>query len=101
MSTCCRTSLARRTAPTFERACGQFITHDGGVEEAKDLLPGLVSRADVALFPVDCVSHNAAQSLKRLCRQAGKPFVPLRSSGIPSLLHALGALAITAPHRGA
>ena len=63
-------------------------------EERRDLLPGLVSRADAAFFPVDSVSHDAALSLKRLCRQAGKPFVPLRSSGIASLLRALRALDI-------
>ena len=75
-----------------EQAHGQFLHHDGGIEERSDLLPGLVSRADVALFPVDCISHAAALSLKRLCRQAGKPFVPLRSSGLSTFLHALTTL---------
>jgi Uncharacterized protein conserved in bacteria (DUF2325) len=54
----------------------------------------LVSRADAALFPVDRVSHDAAQSLKRLCRRAGKPFHPLRSCGVASMLHALRSLEI-------
>src|SRR5262249_30592377 len=64
-----------------ERASGQLLHHDGGIEDHPDLLAGLVSRAAVAFFPVDCVSHAAMDSVKRLCRQAGKPFVPLRSSG--------------------
>jgi hypothetical protein len=72
-----------------EQSAGALIHHDGGIEQRKDLLPGLVSRADAAFIPIDCVSHDAAQSLKRLCRLAGKPFVPLRSSGAASLLHAL------------
>lgn len=80
-----------------ERAGGEFLHHDGGIEERGDLLPGLVSRAQVALFPVDCISHDAALSLKRLCRQAGKPFVPLRSSGVSAFLHALAMLDINAP----
>jgi hypothetical protein len=74
-----------------ERACGQFLHHDGGIEERSELLPGLVSRADVAVCPIDCVSHAAALTAKRLCRQAGKPFTPVRTSGIASLLRALKA----------
>jgi len=81
-----------------EQSAGTLLHHDGGIEERRDLLPGLVSRADIAFLPVDCVSHDAAQSLKRLCRLAGKPFVPLRSSGASSLLHALRSLP---PRRGA
>jgi Uncharacterized protein conserved in bacteria (DUF2325) len=59
-----------------ERYGAVFLHHDGGVEERGGLLPGLVSRADAVLFPVDCVSHAAMSLVKRLCRQTGKPFVP-------------------------
>jgi len=96
-----RPHLVARLKSVIERAAGQFIHYDGGIEERRDLLPGLIGRADAAFFPVDCVSHNAAQALKRLCRQAGKPFVPLRSSSIASLLHALRSFAVSpvsAPH---
>jgi hypothetical protein len=78
-----------RLRSLVERASGQFVHHDGGLEERGELLAGLVSRADVAACPIDCVSHAAALTVKRLCRQAGKPFVPLRSSGIASLLRAI------------
>ncbi|GGF70334.1 hypothetical protein GCM10007301_32630 [Azorhizobium oxalatiphilum] len=63
---------------------GALMVHDGGMEENTTLLPGLISQADVALFPVDCVSHLASTQVKRLCRDAGKPFVPLRTSGLAS-----------------
>jgi len=72
-----------------EESSGMLLHHDGGVDQRTDLLPGLLSRADLAFLPVDCVSHAAAQMLKRLCHVAGKPFLPLRSSGAASLLHAL------------
>jgi hypothetical protein len=75
----------------IETGGGQLIHHDGGVEERPDLLPGLVSRADAAFFPVDCISHSAALLLKKLCQQAGKPYVPLRSAGVASMLRALRA----------
>jgi hypothetical protein len=78
-----------------ERAQGRFIHHDGGIEEARDLLPGLVHRADAAVFPIDCVSHAAVITVKRLCRQSGKPFMPLRSTGIASLLRAIGELSLS------
>jgi hypothetical protein len=84
-----RTHHVARLRAVVEQASGRFIHHDGGVEERAELLPGLVSRADVATCPIDCVSHTAALSVKRLCRQAGKPFVPLRSSGVGSLLRAM------------
>jgi hypothetical protein len=84
-----RTHHVAQLRVLVERASGRFLHHDGGLEEKTDLLPGLISRADQAFFPVDCISHEAAQSVKRLCRQANKPFVPLRSSSLASLLHAL------------
>jgi hypothetical protein len=67
----------------------KFLHHDGGIEHHPDLLAGLTSRADAVLFPVDCVSHDAALMVKRLCRQADKRFFPLRSSGATSFLAAL------------
>jgi Uncharacterized protein conserved in bacteria (DUF2325) len=83
-------------APQFrsivERANGRFLHHDGGLEQSATLLPGLVSRADFAVFPVDCVSHDAVASLKRLCRQAGKRYLPPRTSSLACLLSGLAAL---------
>jgi Uncharacterized protein conserved in bacteria (DUF2325) len=72
-----------------EAAQGEFLHHDGGVEERKGLLAGLVSRADTVFFPVDCISHEAARGLKRLCRQAAKPYFPLRSTSLASFIAAL------------
>jgi hypothetical protein len=59
-----------------ERSGAEFLHHDGGIEEREGLLPGLVSRADAVVFPVDCISHAAMSLVKRLCQQGGKPFVP-------------------------
>ena len=72
-----------------ERSGAAFLHHDGGVEERGGLLPGLVSRADAVMFPVDCISHAAMLLVKRLCRQAGKPFQPLRSGGLAPFCAAL------------
>jgi hypothetical protein len=79
-----------------ERAGAILLHHDGGIEERGGLLPGLVSRADAVLFPVDCVSHSAMMLVKRLCRQAGKPLLPLRSTGLAPFCAALKNPAICA-----
>ncbi len=76
-----------------EQADGQFIHHDGGVEHAAALLPGLISRSDITVFPVDCISHNAMTSTKRACQQSGKPYVALRTSSLACLLSALSSRA--------
>jgi len=78
-----------------ERAGGTLVHHDGGVENSIALLPGLISRADCAVFPIDCVSHHAMGVLKRQCRQSAKPFIPLRTSSLASLLSGLAMLSKT------
>ncbi len=75
-----------------ERLGGVFLYHDGGIEDRPDLLAGLATRADLVLFPVDCISHDAALRVKRLCRQAGKRYIPLRSAALSCFLAALGQL---------
>ena len=79
-----------------ERLGGRFLHHDGGVDDRSGLLGGLVSRADVVMFPVDCVSHEAVGTVKRLCRQMSKPFVPLRSTGMASFVAALSRTTLPA-----
>ena len=76
-----------------EQADGQFIHHDGGVEHAAALLPGLISRSDITVFPVDCISHNAMTSTKRACQQSGKPYIALRTASLACLLSALSSRA--------
>src|SRR5262249_49906026 len=53
----------------IEDAGGTFLHHDGGIEHSLAQLPGLVSRADIVLFPTDCVSHSAITMVKRVCQQ--------------------------------
>jgi hypothetical protein len=69
-----------------ERAGGTLLYHDGGIEHSTTLLPGLISRADCAVTPIDCISHDAIGILKRQCRQSAKRFIPLRTSSAASLL---------------
>ena len=68
---------------------GDLVHHDGGLEKSLDLLARAVTRADAVVFPTDCVSHRAALKVKRLCHQAMKPYVPLRTSGVASFVTGL------------
>jgi len=73
------------------RFAAKLLHHDGGIEDRSPQLAGLISQASIVFFPVDCVSHDAMQLVKRLSRQAMKPYVPLRSAGLTSFLAALRA----------
>jgi hypothetical protein len=84
-----RTDKLGHLRASSERLGARFLHHDGGVDDRSGLLGGLVSRADMVMFPVDCVSHEAVGTVKRLCRQMSKPFVPLRSTGMGSFVAAL------------
>jgi hypothetical protein len=81
-----------------EAALGEFLHHDGGVEERKGLLAGMVGRADAVFFPVDCISHEASGNLRRLCRQAAKPYLPLRSASLTSFIAAVSRLELIGLH---
>jgi Uncharacterized protein conserved in bacteria (DUF2325) len=69
---------------------GTLLSHDGGIEENLAALPGLVSQAAVAFFPIDCVSHSAVGQIKKSCRDGHKSFIPLRTASVASFMAAIG-----------
>jgi len=73
----------------FEARGGRLLSHDGGIDDSMALLPGLVSRSELVLFPVECVSHEATGMVKRVCETSGKPFRPVRSASLASFVHAV------------
>jgi hypothetical protein len=87
-----RENLMPQFRALVARAGGVFLHHDGGVEHSSALLPGLISRAQWVLFPVDCISHDAMGVIKRACRQSGKLYLPLRTSSLTCLFSGLVAL---------
>jgi hypothetical protein len=84
-----RANQAPQLKGLVESTKGRFLYHDGGIEHSPTLLPGLLSRADIAVFPVDCVSHDAVGAVKRVCGQLGKRYLPLRTSSLTCLLAGL------------
>jgi len=88
-----RCSLVRHYRQLVERSGCRFHHHDGGVEHSPGELYGKLASADVVLCPVDCVSHDACQAVKKACKHCMKPFMMLRSSGLSSLVRSLNRLA--------
>ncbi|MDE1158020.1 MAG: DUF2325 domain-containing protein [Neorhizobium sp.] len=69
----------------------RLILHDGGMEDSTTLLPAVLAQAETVIFPVDHISHTATGIIKRICRESGKPYHPLRSAGLTSFVAALRA----------
>ena len=84
-----RTGIVDHFRALVERLNGQFIHHDGGIEDHEGQLGRVLGQADVVLCPVDCVSHRASLRAKRFCKQTAKPFVPLRTAGLSSFVTGL------------
>ncbi|WP_310601406.1 DUF2325 domain-containing protein [Desulfobulbus sp.] len=75
-----------------EQCGGRFIHHDGGKEASRSLLPKMLTAADAVLCPIDCVSHDACNCVKKMCKRYQKPFVLMRSAGLSSLAKGLSEI---------
>lgn len=87
-----RANLVRHYRDLVERHGGEFVHHDGGVEESRKMLPKLVGAVDAVVCPLDCVSHDACLRVKALCGHGLKPLKLLPSSGLSSLARCLSEL---------
>lgn len=75
-----------------ESAGGEFVLHDGGIEQRKGLLAAALPRADMVVFPVDCVDHDSMATVKRLCERHQIPFHAVRSASAASFAALLARL---------
>ncbi len=97
-----RANLVTHYRHAVERCGGEFLHHDGGVEQTRQALPRVLVGVDAVVCPVDCISHDACQCVKDICKHTMKPCVFLRSSGLSSLVRTLEELcADPATHRSA
>lgn len=76
-----------------ERCNGRFLHHDGGREDARAQLWDVVRHADAVLCPLDCISHDAVQRIKRLCERNTKPLVFLPRASLAAFTQGLNTLA--------
>ncbi|MDB5851607.1 MAG: Membrane protein involved in colicin uptake [Rhodoferax sp.] len=79
-----------------EAAGGELWLHDGGIEDRKGLLATALPRADMVVFPVDCIDHDSMSTLKRSCDKHQIPFYPVRSASAASFAALVARLAAPA-----
>lgn len=87
-----RSNLVQFYRALVERRGGEFLHHDGGVEDSLDAVTRALTTVDAVFCPVDCVSHAACLKVKKACKHLSKDFIVLRSSGLSSFARGLQAL---------
>lgn len=80
---------------------GEYRRHGGGIEDRKGLLAPAVAWATLVVFPVDCIDHDSALALKRVCIRQGTRFVALRSAGVASFVKAVSSAGADEARAGA
>lgn len=78
-------------------AGGELVLHDGGIEDRKGLLPSTLARAQLVVYPVDCISHNAMHVAKQAAARSGIPCHPLRKSSVASFAQLMQRVCATVP----
>src|SRR5471030_1144035 len=77
-------------------AGGELLVHDGGIEDRRGLLAAMLPRAQMVVFPVDCISHNAMHITKLSCARLGIECHPLRTASVASFVELMQRLATSA-----
>ncbi|PSJ17469.1 hypothetical protein C7H79_07735 [Nitrosomonas supralitoralis] len=74
---------------------GNFVSFHGDSNDTLDNLFQLMEKiADMIICPVDCVNHEAFQTIKYYCRFSGKPCVLLDRSAVNSFSMGIRMLTI-------
>jgi hypothetical protein len=68
----------------IESINGQFLYHDGGMQQSTHLLNMMVKKADAVFCPIDCISHGAVGRIKSLTKTECKDCIFLRSPSLTS-----------------
>lgn len=75
-----------------ESAGGEFIVHDGGIEDRKGMFAATLPRADIVVFPVDCIDHDSMNLLKRVCDRHQVAYYPVRTASVASFMELMSRL---------
>jgi phosphoglycolate phosphatase-like HAD superfamily hydrolase len=73
-------------------AGGELLAHDGGLEDRRGLLATMLPRAQLVVFPVDFISHNAMHVTKQTCARYGIACHPIRSASVASFVELMQRL---------
>jgi hypothetical protein len=75
-----------------ESAGGEFVVHDGGIEDRKGMFAAALPRADIVVFPVDCIDHDSMNLLKRVCERHQVDYHPVRTASVASFMELVSRL---------
>lgn len=81
-----RPGSTRMLKSLVEAAGGDLQIHDGGIEDRKGLLAAMVARADMVMFPVDCIDHDSMNTIKRVCDRHGVAWHAIRTASVASFV---------------
>jgi hypothetical protein len=96
-----RPGCADRLCKMVATAGGELLVHDGGIEDRHGLLATMLPRAQMVVFPIDCISHNAMHVAKQACARRGIACHPIRSASVASFVALMQRLATDpAPREG-
>ena len=56
----------------LEKEGARFVHHDGGLEQASELLDTSLAAADLVICQTGCISHQAYWRVKDFCKRTGK-----------------------------
>ena len=87
-----RNQVVPKLRQITEQLNGQFVHHDGGVEDRIGRMDDCIAGWDILVVPLDCVSHDAARRIKRSVRLQNKPLLWLRTCSVSSYCRALAQL---------
>lgn len=90
-----RNSLIPRCREIVEQQGGGFIFHDGGIEQSTSRLSEVLSKVDIVMCPLDCISHDACRFVKKSCKRHQKKLILLKKSGVSSFRRGLDRINTT------
>ena len=76
-----------------EQSGGQFLHHDGGLEESLHRIDNVVAAADIVICQAGCISHNAYWRVKEQCKRTGKRCVFVKGAGVSTFGRVIDDLA--------
>jgi hypothetical protein len=88
-----RPGCADRLCKMVATAGGKLLVHDGGIEDRDGLLATMLPRAQMVVFPIDAISHNAMHVAKQACARRGIACHPIRSASVASFVALMQRLA--------
>ena len=71
---------------------GEFLHHDGGIEDSCHLIAELGRRSDAVLCPTGNISHGAMKKARRICKKQDKPMIFMKRASLAAFAESLDQL---------